>query len=90
MTTIKERTLPKVQVRSYSTVNGWSTAGGDEVIAWTFLPPPWNGEQYSRNPYFDPDKVQDRFEQSVREQLARQAELIRQRKEQNEHKGDDL
>lgn len=78
-----------VTIRCFSKVNGWGMFRGETILAWTFLPQPWNGEAFSRNPYIDPASVQEQFEQAVREQLKRQAELIRQRKEAENGKGEE-
>ena len=82
-TVVRPGRLPIVSTRVFSKVNGWSLYNGEELLAWSFLPPPWDGQAFSRNPYIDPASVQEEFEQAVRKQLERQAELIRQRKEQS-------
>ena len=89
VTQVRRGKLPRVETRNYSTVNGWNTYNDETILAWTFLPEPWDGKAYSRNPYFDPQTAQEKFEAAVKEQLRRQAELIKRGKQDEQH-GKDL
>ena len=84
VTVVRPHKKAKVQVSSWGKTNGWSGLGDGVVLAWTFIPPPWDGKAYSKNPYIDPTSVQEQFERAVRDQLKRQAELIRKRKEEED------
>ena len=82
LATVKKYTgETRVDVIAYSPHYGFDNRRGWEIVAWAFLPPPFDGNLQT---YFDPETTQNVFEAAVREQMRKRAEAIEKAKKEKD------